>query len=137
VSGNELTPSLLLVFCRYNLLCELAALQPGWSEQLDNATSETLAVWLCSRWVVCPQPGRIPTRWLKPLCAIISCTLTFRQQFAVRTSSCCLCDSAIVIHGLTQHRQAKHTGYVSVLHSVVGYYVFLVCKTTHVCPCAT
>lgn len=35
--------------CRYNLLCELAALQPGWSEQLDNATSETLAVWLCSR----------------------------------------------------------------------------------------
>lgn len=65
VSGIELTPS-LPVFCRYNLLCELAALQPGWSEQLDNATSETLAVWLCSRWVVCPQPGRIPTRWLEP-----------------------------------------------------------------------
>lgn len=48
-----------VVSCRYNLLCELAALQPGWSEQLDNATSETLAVWLCSRWVWSSAPSQL------------------------------------------------------------------------------
>lgn len=52
LGASNILMLIVCTMCRYNLLCELAALQPGWSEQLDNATSETLAVWLCSRCVV-------------------------------------------------------------------------------------
>jgi hypothetical protein len=34
---------------RFQLLTQLAELQPAWSTQLEEATVETLAIWLCSR----------------------------------------------------------------------------------------
>lgn len=45
-----LTMKVEAVRARHDLLTELAQLQDSWSHQLADASKETLAVWLCSRW---------------------------------------------------------------------------------------
>jgi hypothetical protein len=47
-----LTMKVDAVRARHELLTSLAALQPGWTSQLADASKETLAVWLCSRCAV-------------------------------------------------------------------------------------
>lgn len=46
-----LTMKVDAVKSRFELLSQLAELQPAWRAQLEEATVETLAVWLCSRCV--------------------------------------------------------------------------------------
>lgn len=43
-----LTMKVEAVRARYDLLTQLARLQPAWTQQLQEASHETLAVWLCS-----------------------------------------------------------------------------------------